>query len=627
MSKKHVQDSINEKRRYPRINTSSFIEYTLFDEKENRLEHGEGRKLNLSQGGALLESQKPLLGSYVVLVIPVLKKNNLQIKGRIVYTRKPDNSSFYLTGIEFIEAGDEQINDLIAFVKAYNSCTKVMVIDDDPTTRFFLENILRKREFQTWQAENGRVALNEISVAQPDLIISDVIMPEMGGFELCAKLREAPDTADIPFIFLSVKDDPVDQLKGLRMGADEYLVKPFKPADILQAINKVMEKTARLRGLQADVDIEGSLARIGLIEVIQMIEFNEKTGTLFLLSPSGGVNGAVYIKEGQVINAVSGDLDGKEAFYDLAAQSDGFFKFNIHDTIPSQKIRQKNMNLLMEASRLLDEAADLRPLVSSMDVRLTLRTSSVPGHVVERISAETLRSIMNLIRSGQAINEIPGSAGISRVRAAAAIADLINCGIVTEQKVGQKAELEILPESPGSPREDDRVKGKLIDRLKHMEKNSFTGTISIRGRSKPAWIYIEDGRIANAGFGQATGKKALFRIFSEHGGSYSETQGPLEINRRIDAPLPDLIQEAEAEIVWRRNLKTDLSAISVLISGNSLDAQKEIHKDPSKFRLLKAIRSNSVLKDIIDSSFLPDLETCRLIDEWRKNGIVVFKRL
>lgn len=627
MNKKHVQDSVIDKRRYFRINTSNFIEYILFDEKHNKLERGEGRKLNLSQGGALLETRKPLLGSHVLIIISKLKKNNIEVKGRIVHSRKPDNSSFYLTGIEFIDPGDEQVTDLIAFVKAYTPGTKVMVIDDDPTTRSFLENILRKRNFQTLQAQNGKAALDEIRFTPPDLIISDIMMPEMGGFELCEKLRESPDTADIPFIFLSVKNDPADQLKGLRMGADEYLVKPFKSDEIIQAINKVMEKASRLKVLRADVDIEGSLARIGLIEVIQMIEFNEKTGTLFLLSPPGKVKGAVYINEGQVVNAVSGELDGEEAFYELAARTEGFFKFNIHEKTPGNKIPQKNMTLLIEASRLIDEEAALRSLVSSMDARLTLLTSAIPSHVIDRIPAETLRSIMNLIRSGRTINEIPSGSGISRARAAAVLADLINCGVVTEQKVGRGSDLEVIPEITGPPQEYDRVKGKLVERLKRMNETSFTGIISIRGRSEPASIYIEEGMIANAMFGKTTGRKALFRILSEHGGSYKETEGRAEIKKSIDAPLSDLIRDADAEIAWRRNLKTDFSSVGIIVYDAGFQEQGAIQEDPFKYQLLQITRGYPTLKDIIDASPFPDLETCRLIDEWRKNGILAFKHL
>ncbi|MFP4451774.1 MAG: response regulator [Desulfobacterales bacterium] len=627
MNTNQGQSSSREKRRHPRVNASNFMGYVLFDEKQNRLGRGEGRILNLSQGGALIETPKPLLGSFVELTISSSKKNNLQIKGRIVYARKPDNSDFYLTGIEFIGCDDEQINDLIASVRAYNSSAKVIIIDDEPTTRSFLENILRKRGFQTWQAENGRVAINEIHSAPPDLIISDVVMPELGGFELCTRLRESPATADIPFIFLSVKGDPADQLKGLRMGADEYLVKPFKAAEILKAVEKVMEKSTRMKGLRSDVDIAGSLAKIGLIEVIQMIEFNEKTGALFLLSSSNSVTGAVYIRQGQVVNAVSGDLGGEEAFYDLAAQSDGFFKFHIQETIPARKIHKKNISILMEASRLIDEATSLRSLVSTMDVRLTLLTSAVPSHVVDRVTADTLRHIMNLIRSGRTINEITSSAGISRLRTAAVLAELINCGIVTEQTAGQKADLEILPEKPGAPQEDSRVKGNLVQRLKRLEESSFTGTIKVHGRSKPGAIYIEDGMVVNAMFGRTAGRKAIFRIFSEHGGSCSETEGPVETDRSIDAPLSDLIRDAEEEIAWRRNLKTDLSATGIIVSDNSLEKETAIQKDPLKFRLLQAIRENTSINDIIDSSPFPDLETCRLINEWRKKGFIQLKSM
>lgn len=627
MNGKHCQENDNEKRRHPRIITSNFIEYILFDEKQNRLYQGEGRTMNLSQSGVLLETQKPLLGSFALLIISSLKKKNLKVKGRIVHTRKPYNSNFYLTGIEFIDNKDEEINDLIASVKTYNSSANVIIIDDDPTTLSFLENILRKRGYQTWQAQNGKIALDQIRSTEPDLIISDVIMPEMGGFELCTTLRESPATADIPFIFLSVKADPEDQLKGLRMGADEYLVKPFKSSEVLKAVDKVMEKSARMKGLKADVDIVGSLDRIGLIEVIQMLEFNGKTGTLFLLSPSNSVTGAVYVREGHVVNAVYGDLDGEEAFYDLAAQTGGFFKFHIQETILGSKIRQKNIFLLMEASRLIDEGAALRSMVSAMDVRLNTLRYSVPSHILDRIPVETLRRIMNLIRSGRTINEITSSAGISSLRAASVLAELIKYKIVTEKKIGQKADLEILPEKPGPLPEDGRVKGNLVKLLRSMEKSFFTGIVTVRGRSKPASIYVEGGMIVNASFGKIIGRKALFRIFSERGGSFSEAEGPIEVDRSIDASLSDLISNAENEIAWRRNMKTDFFSIGIIIAENSREEQTVIEKDTLRSRLLQTIRENPAMNDIIDSSPFPDLETCHLIDDWRKKGILLFKRL
>ncbi len=440
MDRDNGQSNYNEKRNHPRINSSHFIEYILFDEKPEELDRGEGRTLDLSRGGILLETQRPLCGVSVTLTILDSTREKIEIEGRVANTRKDNNSGFYLTGVEFTCSENEQINAIIAFLKTYNRDLKVIIIDDDSVTLSFLDRILQKRGFHTWQAQNGKAALDKIRSIQPDLIISDIIMPVLDGFELFTALRESPATANIPFIFLSVKADPLDQLKGLRLGADEYLVKPCKSVDILEAVDRILEKSARNKGGKNNGDIQGNLAQIGLIEVIQMIEFNEKTGELFLLSPSHNVTGAVYIKEGEVVNAVSGNLEGEEAFYELASQTDGFFKFYIHNTIAGSKIQLGNMALLMEASRLVDEAVAFQSMISAMDVRLALATPELPVHVRDRIPDDVLTRIMALIRDDKTVYEIASGTGMSWPKTASVLMDLINCSVVVEQKAGQVVE-------------------------------------------------------------------------------------------------------------------------------------------------------------------------------------------
>ena len=557
-----------QRRKHPRINIANKIGYILFDAKKNKLGRGEGRALNLSQGGVLIETQKPLKGSFVAIKADIPQKSNPRLIGRILHNHKHDNSAFHLTGLEFVGSRHDQINDLIAFFNVYNSYKKAIVIDCDPVTCRFLESILQKRSFQIWQAQSGKSAMNLIWSVQPDLIISDIVMPEPGGLDLYQTLRESPTTVDIPFIFISGENDPMDPLRGLRMGADEFLVRPLNKDSFLQAVDRVMERVSRLKGLKEDIDIAGNLKRIGLIDAIQMIENNGQTGTLFLLSPANNVTGAVYIKEGKVVNAVSGNLDGEEAFFDLAAQTNGFFKFHSHELTASNKILQENFALLMETTRLLDEAAALRHLVSGMDVRLTPLASTTQNHLFDGIPAETLSNLMNLIRSGSTINEVVANAGISRPRVSAILANLINCGVATDQKAEEKNP-GIFSDKPSSPPEDKRVQGNLYKLLMHIEKISYTGTLTIHGRSRPGAIYIENGRIVNAQFGETTGREAFFRIFSERGGTCTETKGPFEIERVIDASISELFDDAQAEIALRKNLKTDFPATK-MASGKYL---------------------------------------------------------
>ncbi len=109
-----------EKRRHPRINISNVVGYHLFDENKKRIDSGKGRIQNLSQNGALLETSKPLSGSFIVLSSIGLNGYMVKAKGCITNTRKTEEEGLYLTGIEFIGPKDEQRNAVIAFIKIHN---------------------------------------------------------------------------------------------------------------------------------------------------------------------------------------------------------------------------------------------------------------------------------------------------------------------------------------------------------------------------------------------------------------------------------------------------------------------------------------------------------------------------
>lgn len=120
MSKTENSQNTSEKRRHPRINTSKNVSYILFDEDDNKLEQGVGRTLNLSQNGALLETDKALYGAFIMLITIDLDGQKIQLRGRVANTRKSSTEGCYLTGIEFTGALEEQRSALVAFVKAYH---------------------------------------------------------------------------------------------------------------------------------------------------------------------------------------------------------------------------------------------------------------------------------------------------------------------------------------------------------------------------------------------------------------------------------------------------------------------------------------------------------------------------
>ena len=118
---------------------------------------------------------------------------------------------------------------------------KILIIEDEPEMRRNLLMILKLEKFQPLGAENGRIGLDLARKEKPDLILCDVMMPELDGYGVLNQLREDPDLAATPFIFLTAKGEKTDQRCGMNLGADDYLTKPVARADLLNAI------TSRLR--------------------------------------------------------------------------------------------------------------------------------------------------------------------------------------------------------------------------------------------------------------------------------------------------------------------------------------------------------------------------------------------
>jgi DNA-binding LytR/AlgR family response regulator len=113
---------------------------------------------------------------------------------------------------------------------------KILIIEDDSKSRSNIKYILEANCFKVFSAEDGTEGINLAMEIQPDLVICDILMPVVDGYKVKEKLSTNPKTSLIPFIFLSAKSDLCDIRKGMNLGADDYLTKPFKIVDLLEAI-------------------------------------------------------------------------------------------------------------------------------------------------------------------------------------------------------------------------------------------------------------------------------------------------------------------------------------------------------------------------------------------------------
>lgn len=165
---------------------------------------------------------------------------------------------------------------------------RLLVVDDEETLREGLRTYLEQEGYRVDTAASAENAL-EYNVADYDLILLDIMMDKMSGIELAAKLKENADTADIPIIFLTAKDWDDDMVAGLRLGADDYIVKPFSIKNVMARIEAVLRRTSSKKkqgGIVCDrqmkvCTIDGKVIKLTRTEFEILSLFLENTGRIF----------------------------------------------------------------------------------------------------------------------------------------------------------------------------------------------------------------------------------------------------------------------------------------------------------------------------------------------------------
>jgi len=117
----------------------------------------------------------------------------------------------------------------------------VLIVDDSPTELHLFQNMLEKNGFDTLVADSGEEGVRQAEASQPDVILMDVVMPGMNGFQATRQLTQNPATSKIPVIMITTKDQETDKIWGMRQGATEYIVKPVKEKDLVALIHTVMD--------------------------------------------------------------------------------------------------------------------------------------------------------------------------------------------------------------------------------------------------------------------------------------------------------------------------------------------------------------------------------------------------
>lgn len=134
---------------------------------------------------------------------------------------------------------------------AEGTSKKVLVVDDDEDIVNIVAALLENEGYTTVRAINGKDALEKAVAEKPDLIIADIMMPEMDGWEFCWRVRENATLGETPFVFLTARADVMDQIRGSEIGADDYIIKPFRKQELLKRVQNTFDVIELLRKVKS----------------------------------------------------------------------------------------------------------------------------------------------------------------------------------------------------------------------------------------------------------------------------------------------------------------------------------------------------------------------------------------
>ncbi len=246
---------------------------------------------------------------------------------------------------------------------------RVLLAEDEAVMAQMTLDMLAELPLEVRVARDGRQALEQAKAILPDLILLDAMMPELDGFEVAAALKANPATQDIPIIFMTARALVADKVRGLELGAEDYLIKPIRREELLARVKNVLRRAeARRATLPSETSVmRGRLETMSLSNIIQVLEAEQRTGMLRLTSE--GRRGEMVFAEGRVAYAMEGSRQGEAAVYRLLTWLRGEFALEpTPGTGPNEaQVTRANQALLIEGARRLDEIPVLRQALGPLE--------------------------------------------------------------------------------------------------------------------------------------------------------------------------------------------------------------------------------------------------------------------
>ena len=220
---------------------------------------------------------------------------------------------------------------------------KILFIEDDTILRESTAELLEISNYKVIKASNGKIGIEKAKTSIPDVIICDIMMPEVDGYTALDILSKDPKTKYIPFIFLSAKSDRKDVRKGMELGADDYITKPFSEDDLISAIESRLAKSAILKELRDNNEITDDANEDEIRNINDLKNFFNDNGEFFyynendIIYTEGNNSNYIYLINKGVVKCYKFDEQGKELITDLYKEDDFFGLTAFMQNVPCQE--------------------------------------------------------------------------------------------------------------------------------------------------------------------------------------------------------------------------------------------------------------------------------------------------
>ncbi|RIV43392.1 response regulator [Flagellimonas pelagia] len=328
---------------------------------------------------------------------------------------------------------------------------KVLLVEDDTSLRENVEELLELSGFRVFPASNGKMALELAKKERPDIVLCDIMMPEMDGYEVLEQMASCDKTRHIPFIFVSAKTERSEVRKGMDLGADDYLTKPFEESELLGAIYSRLEKAQQLENTfleRTKPHNEGSDIR----SLNELKNFFDDHGQLFTFRKDesiytiGDHSNMVYLILKGVVKSCGLDEEGKELITSIYSEDDFLGFTSLTENLPYQEyavaienvklagIHKEKVKSILEENK--NVSLELMDVIAEDLVHIKKQLLQMAYSSVRKKTAQTLLMYSKAMDRGKdnplkiARSDLAGVAGIATESLIRTLSDFKNEGLI-----------------------------------------------------------------------------------------------------------------------------------------------------------------------------------------------------